>query len=207
MKSLKTYLAAAASAGALAIAAPASATTLTTDFGAWSAAVGSYQETSNFGAEFRTVNSVSLNGGVTLTSNNPQTVLQVPGSWATWSGGYTGQVLTSAQNSDTFTVSPATKALGFYAEPSNFAVYDVTLTLGSGASITEAVNGDGGAAFFGWYGGGVSSYTISADPAAGGFATGEFFVGATVPGPVPGAGVAGLAALALAGLYTRARRA
>lgn len=34
-----------------------------------------------------------------------------------------------------------------------------------------------------------------------------FNVGVNAPGPVPGAGLAGLAALALAGLYARTRRA
>ncbi len=59
---------------------------------------------------------------------------------------------------------------------------------GSGITELQVTNGSGGAHSW-YYGIGEISYSVSA------------------PGPVPGAGLAGLAALALAGLYARTRRA
>ena len=60
-------------------------------------------------------------------------------------------------------------AFGFEIEPySNgpFDMSDITITLSSGETLTQYVAGFGGAQFFGFYGGGVSSIDISVQDVA-----------------------------------------
>ena len=59
-----------------------------------------------------------------------------------------------------------------YIEPDNFSNYDITLTLSSGDTLTESVQGDSGASFFGWAGSDVTNLSISS---ADNFAEGDWF--------------------------------
>ena len=130
--------------------------------------------TSNLGSNNSTTSSVSLNGGGSFTSSTPLQILQIGSGWATWPGGYTGQVL-SSQGGSSITIRPAgIGALGFQVEPNAFANYNVTVTLATGQTLTDQVNGRAGAQFFGYYGLNVTSVTVSSDPASNGFAIGNF---------------------------------
>jgi hypothetical protein len=99
-------------------------------------------------------------------------------TWATWSHGYTGDVYFRDGNSVTLTMPPNTGAFQMYVEPNSFSVFDFTAVSNGGTtSGTVAIDGDGGAKYFGFYaaGGVLHSITITnTDGNAGGFAVGEF---------------------------------
>jgi hypothetical protein len=108
--------------------------------------------------------------------------------WATWSHGYTLDVYATYNslnpNSLTMTMPAKVGALYLYAEPNIFGVFLITATGrdGNGHQVTTtiAVDGFAGARYIGFYNttfGAVTSITVSAEPAAGGFAIGEFGVG------------------------------
>jgi len=156
-----------------------------TSLAAWEAAVGTFTETQSLGVPDGTaVTSVTLGDGTVLglTAATTQTVTSIGDGWATWSGGYIGQVvINGAATPVSASITPTVGGLGMFIEPQQFAVFDVTLLLSTGASITQAVQGDSGAAFFGYTGSDVTSVTISStDPT--GFAYGDFF---TTPAPEP----------------------
>jgi hypothetical protein len=130
--------------------------------------------TSSLGADHSNVGNVSLNGGASVGLSAPATILTVPTGWSTWSGGYTGQVLYTILPSLTLT-PVGTHGLGFEVEPLQFGNFNVTVGLTNGQSITDSVNGNGGAQFFGYVGAGVRSVTISSPSAPNGFAVGDFF--------------------------------
>jgi Ca2+-binding RTX toxin-like protein len=71
-----------------------------------------------------------------------------------------------------------TKAFYFYAEPQIFDTFSVTATASDGTtSGPVAVRGQAGAKYFGFYttgGSRISTITVDVDPAARGFAVGEF---------------------------------
>jgi hypothetical protein len=154
---------------------------LTDDFATWESDLNGpafVVNTSSLGTDSTIsntqVSSVSLNGGASVALSKPALILTVPTTWATWSHGYTGQVLYPITTS--FTLTPhGTYALGFEVEPIQFASYNVTVSLTNGQSITDSVNGNGGAQFFGYVGAGVRSVTISSPNAPNGFAVGDFF--------------------------------
>jgi hypothetical protein len=102
--------------------------------------------------------------------------LTVGGGWATWSNGYTGDVYWNEGAGDTTLSMPAkTSGFYFYAEPDQFATLNITATAQDGTTTTVAVNGDGGAQYFGFYGtGGDTISTITVSGANGDFAVGEF---------------------------------
>jgi hypothetical protein len=66
-------------------------------------------------------------------------------------------------------------AFGLEIEPNIFAVFDVTLTTMNGEThtLTQPVDGVGGAKFFGWIGGSVKSIQITCAGECGGFAIAE----------------------------------
>ncbi len=110
---------------------------------------------------------------------------RVPGSWATWSHGYQGDVyFASAPSSGDdpsveITMPTGTKAFAFYAEPNTFASFTVEAIANDGTSSEPVdIQGRSGARFFGFYGVGgrtVASIRVSAsDPR--GFAVGEFSI-------------------------------
>jgi hypothetical protein len=104
---------------------------------------------------------------------------RVPACWSTWSNGYTGDVYYNEDNGDLGLKMPGgTRAFYLYVEPDAFAVENVTVTAygttGFSNSATVAVNGSGGAQYFGFYSpqGTIASITVS-DPSDD-FAVGEF---------------------------------
>lgn len=168
----------------------ASAATLTTDYSTWSTSVtGTINSTQNYGPNGTDISSLALVGGGTLDFDNPLNIRTINSGWSTWSGGYTGQVLYAAgQSSISINLSSNLQALGFYAEPNTQSVFDITLQLISGESITQAVDGNGGASFFGFFGGNVSSISVSTtdnDFAFGDFVSSIAQQTGTVPEPAP----------------------
>jgi hypothetical protein len=174
-------------AAMLSVTATASQATVTyfSDLASWQSSVGKNFETTVYGAENNTISSITLNygsgAGLTLNVSPNPTILDIPSDWGTWCCSYKGQVLwTGGGSSFTFTLLPGekTRGIGFYAEPDLFSTYSVTLAADNGASLTELVNGDAGAQFFGFSApaGTVTSFTISSGDD---FAVGDFF--AAVP--------------------------
>ncbi|MDQ3141738.1 MAG: T9SS type A sorting domain-containing protein [Bacteroidota bacterium] len=99
--------------------------------------------------------------------------------WASWSHGYTGDVYFEPGTTVTLTLPPNVRAIYFYAEPNVFASFNVIATANDGTnSGLISVSGSAGAKYFGFYTNSqaclLTSITISVDPAAAGFAIGEF---------------------------------
>ncbi|MHA6719165.1 PEPxxWA-CTERM sorting domain-containing protein [Sphingomonas sp. RS6] len=185
-------------------ASPAFAQTLATDLATWQAVAGTYARDTIYGDNFNDIGSVMLDGGPTLTFGAPVNVRTIGDGWGTWSGGYTDQVLyTNGANSITVNIAPTTSNFGFFAEPNTFDVFLIQLTLTGGGSVQQLVNGDGGALFFGWNGGGVSSFTISTTDAD--FAFGDFYYSAPTGVPEPAAWGMLIGGFGLAGAALRRR--
>jgi len=167
----------------MASSAQAGTVDLTTSFSAWLNDVGGPTvTTSHLGADSTNVSSVSLNGGGSFTTSAPLSIFKVGSSWATWSGGYTGQVLYT-NGVTSVTLAPSNLAgLGFEVEPNPFATYTVTTTLSGGQTISDSVSGYYGSQFFGYYGSTVTSLTISS---AVDFAVGNFIAPSGIPTPTP----------------------
>lgn len=181
-----------------ALASPAFAQTLTTDLSTWQTVAGSYQHATSYGSDGQSLTSLALATGPTLSFGSPVTVATIGTSWATWSGGYAGQVLTTSAASIAVNLAPTTSNFGFFAEPDSFSQYLIQLNLTGGGSVQQLVDGNAGAAFFGWNGGGVSSFTITTTDSN--FAFGDFYYSASgVPEPaawgmlICGFGLAGAA--------------
>ncbi len=117
--------------------------------------------------------------------DQPMDHVTIGSGWATWSNGYTGDVYTSLDAPDinhvVITLPAKTAAFYLYVEPDIFSTFAVTATgksaFGWSTSTTLLVNGLGGARYIGVYsvsGGFVKTIRIDVDPAADGFAVGEF---------------------------------
>lgn len=111
---------------------------------------------------------------------------QVGSDWFSWSHDYFGLVYwTNAEKSITLTMSslPVTAFL-FYAQPNPTDIFDITASTQNGATLTQAISGNGGASGFGFYtpdGDLISSITITSTED---FAIGEFAIARTsVPEP------------------------
>jgi hypothetical protein len=190
---LKTALVAATAFGALAIGtASQAAVTTYSSLSAWEAAVGTYAETTSLGDNFSIISGFATTNGVAVTTSG--TVLTIGDGWGTWSGGYTGQVLWANATSANFGLGSAVTGFGMFVEPDDHEVFDITLTTSNGGTITQAVDGNGGAAFFGWTGAGVTSFTLNS---TSDFAAGDFFSAA---GGVPEASTWALMLLGFGGV-------
>jgi hypothetical protein len=188
-----------------AFASPAFAQTLTTDLATWQAVAGTYVNDTSYGDEFNDISSLTLENGPTLSFGSSVNVRQIGSSWATWSGGYTGQVLyTNGANSVSVAIAPTTTDFGFFAEPDSFGQYLIQLTLTGGGSVQQLVDGSAGAKFFGWNGGGVSSITIST--ADSDFAFGDFYYAGAAGVPEPAAWGMLIGGFGLAGAAMRRRQ-
>ena len=109
---------------------------------------------------------------------SPQlTHVTVAPGWQTWSNGYTSDVYSTGGQSLTVSLPGGTEAFYLYAEPQQFATLNVSATAQDGTTSGNVpVNGEAGAAYFGFYGTGgetISSITVTTDDPSG-FAIGEF---------------------------------
>ncbi len=128
---------------------------------------------------FDDVTSVDAPNGGPITFSAPLNHRQVTNGWATWSNGYLGDVYTGTASSPlTIGLPASTGAFYLYAEPDNFGTYTITATANDGTtSGPQMVEGSAGARYYGFYavgGASLTSITITAAAAAGGFAIGEF---------------------------------
>jgi hypothetical protein len=111
--------------------------------------------------------------------------VEIGSGWASWSHGYTGDVyhtarLTGTQrDSLTMTLPAGTRAFYFYVEPDNtVGTYSITASSGGTSSGPVDVAGASGARYFGFFCSSgndfITTVTVTAASAAGGFAVGEF---------------------------------
>jgi hypothetical protein len=193
---------------ALLCASSAYGQTITDSFSTWEANTSGVSETSNFGvSDFTTISGFNLVGGGSVSLGASAEVVSIGDGWATWSGGYTGQVFSPSNSASTFSFGSGVSSLGFYIEPDEETTEAIMVTLANGETLTDDINGAGGASFFGYYGGPVTSLTID-DLAGDTFAMGEFYSGSSsAPVPEPASvGFLAIGMLSLAGVYTRSRR-
>lgn len=109
---------------------------------------------------------------------------QTPGDWATWSHGYTGDIYyTGGPTSLIMTLTAGADAFIFYAEPNPRSVFRITATAHDGTQVIIDVNGDGGAAGYGFYGTGGSQILSILVTSDADFAVGEFSIATSVPEP------------------------
>ena len=105
----------------------AQAITLFTDRSSWEASVGSFTDVdlASQVAEFDTLSAgspITLPSGTALSFDSDLQGRQVPGRWATWSGGQTPRVLfTQGLTSIGGSFSGGVSAFGFEMEPNPFA--------------------------------------------------------------------------------------
>jgi hypothetical protein len=157
---------------------------------AWQSAAGDWSETTNFGVSaFSYVTNFTTTNGVNVSvetgnSSYYETVFDIGAGWGTWPGNYKGQLLGDyLVTSVTYTLNTPVNGFGLFVEPDPFAVTDITMTTSTGASLTQGLSGDAGAAFFGWTGAGVTSFTLSS---SADFAAGDIFSSvATSAAPEP----------------------
>jgi hypothetical protein len=189
---------------AMLAAGAANATAVTySDKTAWTTAAGGpITSTTTDGRTVDTFQStITLGDGTLLDAGSDLfTIRKVPESWATWSGDYKGIVYDANVGSSlTFTLS-GLSAFGLEMEPNSTsgALFDITLELDDGSTLTQGVSGDGGALFFGWVGEGITSFTISSSDE---FAFGNIVSARAQSTPEPltlalfGAGLAGIGAI------------
>jgi len=172
----KHYVILALAAAVIAQSGSARADQVYSDVGAWEAAVGTWTETTSLGVSDSTfVNGATLADGTTLAFAQTLQVKSIGDGWATWCCGYGGNVLesygTGSLTTESWTISPVS-GFGMYIEPDPFGAYNITLTTSAGDTLTQSVQGDAGAAFFGWVGSDVTNLAISSSTD---FAEGDWF--------------------------------
>jgi hypothetical protein len=166
------------------------AITMTGDRDQWIDAVSFYGDVNLSGyPEYSIITAgspIALPYGQTLSFDVDMEVRQVGSGWATWSNGNTPRVLyTMGATSVSGSFSAQVPSFGMEIEPNPFAVYAITLTLSNGKFLTQSVDGDSGAAFFGYFGGmNVVGFNISSEVD---FAIGRMIEGGCTPVPLPGA--------------------
>lgn len=205
----KRMIALAVVVGALVVPTQALALVTHTDFASWETAAlgdGLIIASVNIADTLASNNNILFAGNPlglpfseTLTFDTKLIRREVPnGDWATWSNGKTPIVLvTKLVNVITATFDAPVVAFGVEMEPNQFSIFDMILTIEGGTMITQSVNGNAGAKFFGWTGGSVSSFTLECQGGCRGFAFAEMVKG-EVPEPstilLLGSGLVGLVA-------------
>ncbi|MBE9009886.1 PEP-CTERM sorting domain-containing protein [Pseudanabaenaceae cyanobacterium LEGE 13415] len=130
--------------------------------------------------------------------------------WQTWSNGYTGEVYFTKGASAIDITLPNLSAFDFYAQPDVFGSFTISAIAQSGEAsdvLSQVVNGNAGAQYFGFYSDDpldpIRSIRITADPGAEGFAIAQLRGArrAVVPTPLLLPGVIGLGL----GLWRKAR--
>ncbi len=113
----------------------------------------------------------------------PHSHRSIGSGWATWSGGYTGDVYyTGAGVLTSFLNLPTgTKAFVFYAEPEPFAVFTITATANDGTNVVQSVDGDAGARGFGFHTTGFTTIASITVTSTEDFAVGEFKIACDAP--------------------------
>jgi len=130
---------------------------------------------------FEDVLEVPTPGGEPLLFSIPLSHRQIGSGWSGWSHGYSGDVYyTNGESAVTLLLPEGTAAFYFYAEPNQFGVFQVMATAQDGTTSGPVlVDGAGGATYFGFCATGsdtIASVAVEAEPAAAGFAVGEFGV-------------------------------
>lgn len=112
--------------------------------------------------------------------------------WHTWSNGYTGEVyFTGGGNTLTIELPSAIAGFDLYIEPNAFDVFTIEVTASnpqSSSLLLQEANGNGGAAYFGFYTNQphdwLTSISITAPADAQGFAIGQLRFGSrAIPTP------------------------
>ncbi len=128
-----------------------------------------------------------LGGDVVL--NIPMLHNEVPETWSTWSNSYKGDVYWTGQDNyfAALTMPSNTCAFYFYGQPNNINVHTISASAYDGVSerckITQEVQGNAGACYYGFYGTEGSVITsIMVNCSTDDFAIGEFGI-AILPAP------------------------
>jgi hypothetical protein len=122
---------------------------------------------------------------------------QIGNGWKSWSNNYQGEVYFTNAATTLDLKLPNLAAFDFYAEPDVFAPFKISAVAQSGITsdlLTQTVNGDAGAKYYGFYSDDpldpIQSIRITAEPDSKGFAIGQLRGAstATVPSPalIPG---------------------
>jgi hypothetical protein len=112
--------------------------------------------------------------------------VRIGNGWATWSHGYTGDVYTLFPGTTvTITLPPNTRAFYLYIEPNDFGAHSISAQANDGTNSGPIpVVGNSGARYYGFYTTGnncmLTTITMNVDPAALGFAIGEFGINTAV---------------------------
>jgi hypothetical protein len=140
---------------------------------AWESEVQNFQNvTSNYGTD-------ATSFGTGMVSYPSGSVDTVGVTWNTWTGGYTGEVVDYSNSPSVIIHLSGLTAFGLEVEPFLLQIDTITVTLADGQTIADNVDGNGGAQFFGFAGGKVSSITISDSDPNDGMAFGNFYVSST----------------------------
>jgi hypothetical protein len=197
-----------------------------TDRAAWEVAVGSWADVAETWAggsgsaysPFPTGSTISLPlSGTTITFDQDLNGAKVGLNWGTWSGGNTPKILVllgnaGSGNSVGATASASIDSFGVEMEPNFRAVFEMTLV--GGGTITQFVDGNGGAKFFGWAQDPVIGFTMTIEDSnangqnSAGFGFGRMVEGqGNPPPPVPDGGslllVSGFVFLGMMGFARR----